>query len=88
MPIVDIKQNFDVIGFDPRGVNNTRPSLRCFPNHLDAAIWSIEQDTLGYMDTSDTAFDNAWASHRAMAGGCSTRAAKEVGRSLGTYISG
>ena len=71
-------QHFDIIGFDPRGVNNTRPSLSCFPDHLAAAAWSIEEDAHGMIGASDTSFDYLWASKRAMAEGCSKRAADEV----------
>ncbi|KAK5175454.1 uncharacterized protein LTR77_000593 [Saxophila tyrrhenica] len=68
---------FDIIGFDPRGVNNTRPLFTCFPDHLAAAAWALEEDANGFMDTSDIAFDNVWASKRAMAEGCSKRWAEE-----------
>ena len=71
-------QNFDVIGFDPRGVNNSRPLLTCFPNHLESAIYNLEEDAHGMIDTSDTSFDDLWASKRALAEGCSKRAMDEV----------
>jgi len=74
-----MRQYFDIIGFDPRGVNNTRPLLTCFPNHLEAAVAALEEDAHGMIGTSDTSFDNLWASKRAMAEGCSRRTAEEVG---------
>ena len=71
-------QNFDIIGFDPRGINNTRPLLACFPDHLAAAAHAIEESAYGWPDTSSVAFDNLWAMKRAFSEGCSERAAKEV----------
>lgn len=70
-------KHFDIIGFDPRGVNNTRPMLTCFPNYLEAAADIIETEAHGYIGSSDTSFDYLWASKRAMAEGCSKRAAEE-----------
>ena len=52
--------------------------LTCFPNHLDAAAWSIETNALGMIGASDISFDNLWASQRALAEGCSKRTAEEV----------
>ena len=71
-------QHYDIIGFDPRGINNTRPLMTCFPNHLDAAVAAIEDSAHGMMDTSDVAFDILWASKRAVADGCSKRLAEQV----------
>lgn len=59
-------------------MNNTRPFLTCFPDHIAAAAWAIEDDARGPMDTSDVAFDNMWASRRALVEGCSKRVAEEV----------
>jgi len=71
-------QYFDIIGFDPRGINASRPLLTCFPNHLEAAAHSIDEDAHGMIGTSDTSFDYLWASKRAVVEGCSRRAAEEV----------
>ncbi|QIW97717.1 hypothetical protein AMS68_003235 [Peltaster fructicola] len=70
-------KNFDIISFDPRGVNNTRPALQCFPNHLELATWVIEQRAVGYIGDTATSFDNLWSRYRAVAEGCSQRAAKD-----------
>ncbi|KAI7023496.1 hypothetical protein KC355_g1693 [Hortaea werneckii] len=69
--------HFDIIGFDPRGINNSRPVLNCFPNHLEAAASTIEENAHGMIGTSDISFDYLWASKRALAEGCSKRAAEE-----------
>jgi len=69
---------FDIISFDPRGVNASRPLLTCFPDRIEAAIYNLEEEAHGYIGTSDTSFDNLWASKRAVADGCSKRMADEV----------
>ncbi|RMY59892.1 hypothetical protein D0865_01818 [Hortaea werneckii] len=56
----------------------SRPVPNCFPNHLEAAASTIEENAHGMIGTSDTSFDYLWASKRALAEGCSKRAA-EVG---------
>ncbi|KAK4628571.1 uncharacterized protein CLAFUR5_04612 [Fulvia fulva] len=70
----DSAKNFDIIGFDPRAINNTRPILSCFPDHTTAAAHNIAEETYGWFNTSNIAFDNLWASKRAVAEGCSRRA--------------
>ncbi|KAH9838837.1 TAP-like protein [Teratosphaeria destructans] len=78
-------RNFDIIGFDPRGVNNTTPFLSCAPNHLEAARQAIEEDAHGFIDSSDTAFDYIWARKRAWADDCSRRAAAQgIGKHVST----
>ncbi|KAF2767835.1 hypothetical protein EJ03DRAFT_328854 [Teratosphaeria nubilosa] len=78
-------RNFDIIGFDPRGVNNTRPQLFCAPNHLEAARQAIEEDAHGFIDSSDTAFNYLWARKRAWADDCSRRAASQgIGKHVST----
>jgi len=32
---------YDVIVFDPRGVNNTTPALASFPNTLERLAWNL-----------------------------------------------
>lgn len=51
-------QHFDIIGFDPRGVNNTRPMLTCFPNYLEAAADIIETEAHGYIGMSNGVYDH------------------------------
>lgn len=35
-------RNFSIIGFDPRGVGETRPIANCFDSALETEIWSLE----------------------------------------------
>ncbi|KAK6430388.1 hypothetical protein LTR95_013460 [Oleoguttula sp. CCFEE 5521] len=71
-------KHFDVYGFDPRGVNNTTPTIICQPDSIAAGKWEIETNAYGYIGTSDTSFDNVWASRRALAEGCSKGYAEQA----------
>jgi pimeloyl-ACP methyl ester carboxylesterase len=66
-------------------VNNTLPVVACFPNYLEGAAHAIEEDSHGYIGESDTAYDYIWASKRALADGCSKRAAENgIGKHMST----
>jgi hypothetical protein len=77
-PALTALQYFDIIGFDPRGINNTRPWIGCHPDRLAAAAAAIEHYHLGYIGSSDISYDNRWASERAKAESCSQRAIDNV----------
>ena len=52
--------------------------IACHPDRLAAAAAQIEAEVHGYMGSSDIAFDNLWASQRAVAESCSQRAIDNV----------
>ncbi|CAN9170668.1 unnamed protein product [Alternaria alternata] len=54
-------QYFDVISFDPRGVNHTLPQLNCFPDPLHRLVWSLAADTEGLIGAASTSFDQRWS---------------------------
>ena len=66
-------KHFDIISFDPRGVNNTTPSFTCFPDYIKATTYGLENTATGLFDSSDASYDVLWAKIRAMASGCSKR---------------
>lgn len=70
----ETEKHFDVISFDPRGVNNTRPFFACFPDSTQNIISELEDLATGVYGSSDTAFDTHWAKARALASDCSKRA--------------
>lgn len=69
---------YDILGMDPRGVNNTRPSFTCFPDAMSRDLWGLRSEAEGIMWSSDSAFINLWARNKALSAGCTARA-KESG---------
>ncbi|THW33153.1 hypothetical protein D6C77_04166 [Aureobasidium pullulans] len=77
-------KHFDVISFDPRGVNNTRPIFHCFPDHIERLIFEKELNAYGVPGSSNTAFTNHWTRIRTLADSCSKRA---VEAGIGEHMS-
>ena len=48
---------YDILGMDPRGVNNTTPRYSCFPTAASREIWTLQSDAQGMIGSSDAAFD-------------------------------
>jgi pimeloyl-ACP methyl ester carboxylesterase len=61
---------FDIIGFDPRGVNNTTPSIKCFPDAFAQQAWNLQVHAEGQLGSSDAAFNLMWARTVALGGSC------------------
>ena len=66
---------YDILGVDPRGVNNTTPHYSCFPTAASRDIWTLQSDAQGMIGSSDNAFDNLFERTRALNEGCSKRVA-------------
>lgn len=64
-------KHFDYIGFDPRGVANSRPIIRCLDDQLWAQSWALRVLDLGVLSASDAAFGRLWSMTAATAGSCS-----------------
>lgn len=62
---------FDVIGFDPRGVNNTTPGFSCFPTVSAQKTWELQAEAEGTLGSSDTSFMRSWQRSMALNPGCS-----------------
>ncbi|PYH42471.1 putative proteinase [Aspergillus saccharolyticus JOP 1030-1] len=61
---------FDVIGFDPRGVNNTTPGFSCFPNISAQRNWELQIAAEGMLGSADGAFRRNWERSLALNTGC------------------
>jgi hypothetical protein len=70
---------YDIVGFDPRGVNNTSPAFSCFPNSLTRHAWHLQSDAEGILGSSERSFDTLWARSKALAAGCSQMQATDDG---------
>jgi pimeloyl-ACP methyl ester carboxylesterase len=60
---------FDVVSFDPHGVNNTTPVMKCFPDSSSYDIWKYQQESDGI--GSSTAISKMWARSKAVTSECS-----------------
>ena len=62
---------FDIMSFDPRGVNNTTPGLRCFSNTGEQLTWLESLPDYGLLWHSDSVKGLEWARAAALGAGCS-----------------
>jgi len=70
---LDPPKYFDVIGVDPRGINNTTPRLVCFPDTVTKDVWALQAGAEGVLGSSDQALANLWARTTALSAGCTRR---------------
>lgn len=68
---VETHKYFDIIGFDPRGINNTTPRLNCFPDTFSRRVWRLQTEAEGIYGSSDEIFGTIWARGIALSQGCS-----------------
>ncbi|KIX01829.1 uncharacterized protein Z518_09556 [Rhinocladiella mackenziei CBS 650.93] len=64
---------FDIIGFDPRGINHSTPLLTCFPDNFARQIWNMQTEAEGILGSSEGSLRINWRRARAFADGCSRR---------------
>jgi len=82
---------FDIIGFDPRGVNNTTPTASCFPDDASRQNWQIQIQAQGLLTTNDS-FPTVLAREQALARSCSAvltsndSHVEEVGKYMNTPV--
>ena len=62
---------FDVIGFDPRGVNNTTPGFSCFPNLFAQKTWELQVQADGMLGSSGSSLMRNWQRAQALNPSCS-----------------
>lgn len=78
--------HYDIIGFDPRGINNTTPSASCFPDDASREFWGVQNQAQGMLYQNDS-FPAVWGRTQALAGGCSERLKREgVGMYMNTPV--
>ena len=66
---------YDVLGMDPRGVNNTTPRYSCFPTAASRDISTLQSDAQGMIGSSSDVFDTVFERTKALSEGCSERIA-------------
>lgn len=62
---------YDIISFDPRGVGDSSPSVRCFQNSEFAQSWAVRLLEEGSFEASDAALGRIWAMATAKGRSCS-----------------
>lgn len=62
---------FDLISFDPRGVGDSRPKVRCFDDLVFDESWSLRVLEEGVFSSSDAAFGRIWSLTKLRSGVCS-----------------
>jgi pimeloyl-ACP methyl ester carboxylesterase len=62
---------YDIIGFDSRGVNNTTPRLRCFPDAFNQQAWALSSPDMSLLLDSESLLGLHWARAKALGESCS-----------------
>lgn len=70
---------FDILSFDPRGVNNTTPELRCFPDAFNQQTWQLRFIDMGLLWDSESIVGLEWARSGALGASCSAGQAQDDG---------
>jgi pimeloyl-ACP methyl ester carboxylesterase len=64
---------YDIIGFDPRGVNNTTPRSSCFRDDASSMSWIAQTQAQGFPYSNET-FAGSWIRAVALGRSCAARA--------------
>ena len=82
---------FDLVSFDPRGVNHTTPGFSCFPSALSREVWEAEDNIIGLELDDSSTFNNLWARWRAVGTSCASMESSSKttmdGEHIGRYLS-
>ena len=62
---------FDILSWDPRGVNLTTPGFYCFQDSLHRKAWAAQSEAVGFDLDDEDIFRDVWSRERAMSAGCS-----------------
>lgn len=61
---------YDIVSFDPRGVNNTTPRLRCFRDAFAQQVWQLGATDYGLLWDSERVVGLEWARAAALGQSC------------------
>jgi pimeloyl-ACP methyl ester carboxylesterase len=82
--ITVLAKYYDIIGFDPRGVNNTTPALACFPNAFERLAWNLQSQAEGLIGLTNDSFLKAWARAKVLGQSCEEANGQKLGYFLNT----
>ncbi|KEF59390.1 uncharacterized protein A1O9_04234 [Exophiala aquamarina CBS 119918] len=69
----DSGKYFDIISFDPRGINRSTPTISCFQDNFARQVWNLQSEAEGLLGSSDGSLRLGWRRARALADGCTSR---------------
>lgn len=84
---------FDLLSWDPRGIENTTPGFSCFPSHLNRQAWDAQGQAIGFGLDDNNTLSNVWSREHAHGASCSRLDTLGVGGTasdhehLGKYVS-
>lgn len=70
LTVSDGQKYFDLVSFDPRGINNSTPHLQCFPDAMARRVWEAQASAEGLLESTDRSFDLMWARAKALGQAC------------------
>ncbi|KAF2013380.1 hypothetical protein BU24DRAFT_483091, partial [Aaosphaeria arxii CBS 175.79] len=82
----DDDKYFDIIGFDPRGINNTEPAANCGRSTAATWSWALRESTEGNLDNSDAALGRLWAMEHASGASCKLASEASGGFDIKQYM--
>lgn len=82
----DSDKYFDIIGFDPRGVNSSTPILACFPDNFARQSWNLQTRAEGILGSSEGSLRVGWRRANALAYGCSRRLETDNGTNFLEHV--
>ena len=62
---------FDLLSWDPRGVNHTTPAVQCFSDSFHRESWNSQLAAIGLDLSDDAVFSSVWSRTRALSASCS-----------------
>jgi pimeloyl-ACP methyl ester carboxylesterase len=68
--VVDSEKHFEILSFDPRGVQFTTPTLNCFQNPEVRATLTLLGAGAGSLESNDNALDTKWSIEKSLAQLC------------------
>ena len=79
---------YDIIGYDPRGVNHTTPGVECYPSSLQRLLWDLQSDTEGTLGSPGVTVDSRWARYESRSEACLRRAATTARDNIVFHMNG
>lgn len=77
---------YDIIGFDPRGIGETRPAAYCTEDVAAAWSWTLRESTVGLLGSSDASLGRLWSMSHAWGAACKQTMDDEDGPNIKQYM--